>query len=1178
LRHRWRHALLVSAVGFLIACGPAFSSLAAEPVASEDVVHLLRGDRGRGRAQIRGQITDYSGTEIRVALPSGKELKYPATDVLRIETQRTPHQLAGDDALARRQFADALEQYAAAIKEGGEKRIWVRREITAQMVWCNRHLDRWEQAGELFLALVKSDPNTPAWDAVPLAWAERSPTPNLIKQARAWLARDKSELAQLLGASHLLSTDPTAARPVLQRLAQSSDARISKLAQAQLWRIAEQGITADTIEAWQRLAADLPADLRAGPWFRIGLAWQTLHQDDRALWAMLKVALLYPQDRQLAPLALHHAASLCSNLEQTSAAATLMGELVAQYPDSDAARELANQQDALAGSPPQTGAVPQSGRPTEDERLVAALRARGMYRLARQYCRARLDSSTLSPRQHLELQIEASRTAVEEALASPPDQRDSLWSEAIAPLEQFVQEHPDDPRRILVEVQVALALFAQGESARAIADNATDDPAPRELARQLLRTAVDRLRQVSDQLRDLARQEPRRGKPTDDESRDPLREIEIWSLEKQVRYQLARAWRELGQTYPRRSPERSDAMTQAGERLSVLAQAATEDPLTWPSRIDEVTCARLREDFTSAERRLTSILADPQLPPEVVWPARCEQVRLELARGKIEAAQELLAKQADSLGADPQWDLARLEVLTAAAQQARRAQQAAAATRWQNEAATALDQIGSRHGSAWMRRAELMVAREAVQAGDATDPQNLLAAADSFARAEKWPEALAAYDRAGLDARKRGDQQRAFEALFRAAAVAHRQQLHDQACDRFRQLAMEFWENPQAPDAHLSAIFHAAQLARADEVTSAAPLYRELLAEHLRVWPDSKTSGEAAFQMARLEDRAKNWAQAAEAYSQVPPDHPRFPAAVAATARVYHHWLDQIDHPEMNQTAAQLMQISRRQVQRWLAASNTNGKPWPDKWTDQQRAAALAAAEIWLSLGRGGVSDAAGILEAALKYPSTPDEWRRQAEPLLFVARAAQGKPVDATGDATLEMTLPQRLELLERLTGILSDSSPELRGAIGQAMLTLAEPALDAQAEFQPAERVRFVRAYAQALAATGNVDAALKQYDDLDQQTPALMEERLQILMAQGSQSSLERAARECLALERRCRPGTPRWFRARLELVRLYQRLDRPAQAQQLMRATAAEFPELGGDPFRAQFEQLLGRQQD
>jgi TolA-binding protein len=1165
-----------------LSLSPLLSPARAQTNGNEDVVHLLRGEKGRGRAQIRGHITDYTGTEIRIKLPTGKELKFPAADVLRIETTRTPHQLAGDDDLARRQYARALEQYAAAIQEGGESRIWVRRELTSQMIRCNRALDRWEQAGELFLALVKSDPETIYWDSIPLIWDEHTPTPNLLKQARAWLARDKSPLAQLLGASHLLTTDAAAARPVLQQLAQSDHPRIAPLAQAQLGRTTEPGITADTLAAWQSNADQLPPELRAGPLYRIALAWQTLSQDDRALWAFLQVALLYPQDRQLAPLALQHAASICRNLEQTTAAEALLGELATNYPDSAAAHEVELPKYAPVPSP-----IPDSttGRPTPEERFVAALRARGMYRLARQYCRAQLDSATLTPRQRLELVIESSRAAVEEALASPPDQRSSLWSEATAPLDQFLREHPQDPRIILVQVQRALAQLAQGEADRALADNAADDPAAKELARQALRAAVDQFRQAGDHLRDLSRQQSRPSKPREDDSPDDLSETEIWSLEKQVRYQLARAWRELGQTYPRRSPERSDAMTQAGERLSVLAQADAGDPLTWPSRIDEVTCARLREDFTSAERRLATILADPQLPADVAWQARSERVRLELARGKIEAAQKLLDKQTDSLGADPLWDLARLEVLTAAAQQARRAQQTDAASRWQSAALQALDQIGTRHGSAWLRRAELMVARETVQSPGAAGSAGLLAAADSFARAEKWPEALAAYDRAGTEARQRGDNATAFDALFRAAAVVHRQQQRQEARDRFRQLAMEFWEHDKAPAAHLSAIFNAAHLARDDQVDTAQPdgaqpenarIYRELLAEHLRVWPDHDTAGEAAFQLARLDERDQHWPDAAEAYSQVPPGHPRFTTAVAATARVYHHWLDAPD--PSNQTPAQLMQLSRRQIQRWFAGTQNGKGPWPEKWNDSLRAAALAAAEIWLSLGRGGVSDAASILSAALADPSTPDDWRRQAEPLLFVARAAEGTSTGTSNSAPdIELTTDQRLELLERLTGILVDSSPELRGSIAHAMLTLAQPLTDAAAEMPTPQRIRYVRAMAQALAATGDFDRALAQYDSLTDQTPELLEERIQLLIAQGSPTALQRAAKECASLERRIRPGTPRWFRLRLELAQLLVRLDRKAQAQQLIRATQISYPDLGGAPYQAQFQALLNAQQ-
>ena len=66
-----------------------------------------------------------------------------------------------------------------------------------------------------------------------------------------------------------------------------------------------------------------------------------------------------------------------------------------------------------------------------DQRLLAGLRQRGLYRLAETYCADRLKRADLSDRQRAELVIELSRCLAERAVGLPPEVRPPLWKRAL---------------------------------------------------------------------------------------------------------------------------------------------------------------------------------------------------------------------------------------------------------------------------------------------------------------------------------------------------------------------------------------------------------------------------------------------------------------------------------------------------------------------------------------------------------------------------------------------------------------------------------------------------------------------------------------------------------------------------------------------------------------------------
>jgi tetratricopeptide (TPR) repeat protein len=198
---------------------------------AQDVVHIAAGETGKGRTKITCTVLDYTGQSLTLELPGGVQRVFPAERVVQIETTRSKQQTDADKLYERRQYQPALTQYRQALE--AEERRWVRREILAQMVWCYRGQGDVASAAQTFLLLVQSDPKTPHFDCIPLAWLPGEPSPQAAQLARQWVDRKDLPAAVLLGASLLIGTaDRTLALERLNSLAFDTDARIGWLARA----------------------------------------------------------------------------------------------------------------------------------------------------------------------------------------------------------------------------------------------------------------------------------------------------------------------------------------------------------------------------------------------------------------------------------------------------------------------------------------------------------------------------------------------------------------------------------------------------------------------------------------------------------------------------------------------------------------------------------------------------------------------------------------------------------------------------------------------------------------------------------------------------------------------------------------------------------------------------------
>ena len=305
-----------------------------------DVVRIAPAEGDGAAFGIEGQVLDYTGREIVIRLDRGTERRVPADRVVEIQTAWPPGYEEGLRALAEKDFPAAQENLIAANR--AESRAWARRLILAGLARAMLGLGHADQAGEVVLAILASDPASPHLDLLPLAWSGDAEVPP--QKAQAWLAQPDLPAANLLGASYLLSTAKQMdAAEVLRRLTAVPDARIATLAEAQLWRTRVATADAAEVARWQAAIEQMPVELQAGPYFVVGEALRRLGRQDEAALALLRVPVHAPEKSGLAARALLAAAESLRDAGHPDEALRLAREILrdhAETPSAKTAEEL----------------------------------------------------------------------------------------------------------------------------------------------------------------------------------------------------------------------------------------------------------------------------------------------------------------------------------------------------------------------------------------------------------------------------------------------------------------------------------------------------------------------------------------------------------------------------------------------------------------------------------------------------------------------------------------------------------------------------------------------------------------------------------------------------------------------------------------------------------------------
>lgn len=815
-----------------------------------------------------------------------------------------------------------------------------------------------------------------------------------------------------------------------------------------------------------------------------------------------------------------------------------------------------------------------------EERYLAGLRARRLFALAEQHCLMRLADPALTAEGRVDLTLQLSQCFAEHATYRSGQEQAELWKRARDVVTDLLDAEPEVPGRELLILQSAYVPAAQGTALRWQSELAPYDEALRRRAIVQLESSRDALRHAESTL--AAAERAARPGPASSRSQVTLSLARLKPLIVDAKYHYAASSVDLAKLLPG-GLDRTSVIHAAEARLNELARSAVNTSRRYEARLLLGVAARLSDDHAEAMTILDA-LAAPQTPLGIRQQAVAESMRVELARGRPEAAlsqlqeaEEVYDKVADEIlcvGIE-----ARLAARAVALQQ----RDVVRAERLWDEAS----RTGSRIEGPWRVRSQavLEMARSAGEFGPDLAPLIL-----SAQTAQGNGDAGRAIELFGAAIDKATESDRhdlAAKLRFTRASLLLQSERYADAEAGFLAVVEGEASKGRAAEAHLLAAYCLGKQWEAAPTQANRERYVSILEEHQTKFGDQPTLVEATWMLAAYQESRLQWTEALALYAALPADHQRGPAARARIALLYERILQRLHETEQpreeweDRAVAQLMEYIDLMPL----------PPAPLSVNDAQ--VILSFGRIVLDHRAPDYDDADALLDrvttsarlirrqAAVQDPATFDgAWphlEQTAERLRIVSLAGQGRIADArkllgtltAGDAQAALTV------LDGLSEISGDARPRRRTTLGELQLLAAEEVQRRRAELTPSGEQRLDRCLAQAYAAVGRPNDSARAYRRMLQRAPD--DQDVLVRAAVGIAGiGTPRALREAKTLWRRLealeKPGSQAWLSARLEVVRCSWKLGEFEECRKLLGVTRVLYPALGGPMLKKQFDEL------
>ena len=305
---------------------PCFLSL----VSAQETIDIVisRKPGSENTVKRKGTIVDWRGGAITIE-STGRQREIDNDHIVDVQTAWNEFYQAGLKELRQGRVKLAIEQFGYALEK--EKRAWAVRIIRSHLIESFLAVDQPDDAVKQFLEIVAEDPQTRFLYLAPLPWAGSGNA--LVQQAEKWI-EVRQPIAQLMGASWLLAGPKRSmAIKKLEELSRDIDPRIRCMAVGQLWRT-RANVSQKQTEVWEGLVEKMPREFRAGPLFVLADAQSKCQKTDLALINLMRIPILYPQQRSLGAAALYRCASLLHNKGQAKQSKAILNELVTKYPET----------------------------------------------------------------------------------------------------------------------------------------------------------------------------------------------------------------------------------------------------------------------------------------------------------------------------------------------------------------------------------------------------------------------------------------------------------------------------------------------------------------------------------------------------------------------------------------------------------------------------------------------------------------------------------------------------------------------------------------------------------------------------------------------------------------------------------------------------------------------------
>ena len=819
-----------------------------------------------------------------------------------------------------------------------------------------------------------------------------------------------------------------------------------------------------------------------------------------------------------------------------------------------------------------------------DQAAVDRYLQQGKFDLAEMLCREQLQGeATIEKRSAFT--VELLRVLTEKARQSTMVEADAIFRNAKTAATTYLASDRESTQRWLVEFQMALLPRLRGDLRQWQMGGVRGDA----LHLQYLRDSLKQLHALAQRMDVGLRKSKGRA------SKNGLSAKAMRELRGRVALEIGKTYRAQAEAYPTASNDRGLAAAEGVETLERISPTSMTPEWWWRSRMELLACLRLRSDWKAFDQRFEVMLAD-KMPRSGKMEMQAEAIRVALAKGNWSVAKSLVAEGVPSfrltdpamrLAADD-LSLAYIEAYLALATRAEETGDSVAARDYESRAGAAVD--ARKDASAyWARRVESLLARGSQ--GSTGSPGGFpltVRAARGLYRQGKLPEAAAAYQRAAEQAGSTGDRREAFSLAMTAAGILVQSNESYTAAKQLRRLAVSNADLPAAPDAHLLAIKLVAP--KSDETADGKVVdrkqYGALLDEHVKWWPQSKTTDQVAWWRGRAREHAGQYAAALQDYLRVSGSDQDRERATEAIERCVRGMSGNDDNANgaTNADGDEKGKGLAAAVSALVAVASSPSA------TDLDRdEAAVSAARIAM-LGGTLTKE----LELAVSVLKRRMDLKASIVPMTSVVSATstdEARLVLAEGLYRMGQQAAAEQEI-EKVAGasaedwlrLLQSSQPAESATVNQRQssaawrLILLQRGASAARSLTGAQRLLWDRWQVIALADAGTEESladASRRMSDLIQRSPkdAQLRELHARLLTDSGKDTGTAAINAWRLVISGSPPQSQRWYDAKYELAKLHLEQGNSDRAAQMIELLQALHPDLGGAAQKAKFAALL-----